>query len=133
VVQFPSRTKFSLLQSAQMGPAAHPTTCSIGKGDISLGRGGQGVKLTAVLQRVPSLKMRRVILHFPLCLLGEVTNRDDFIHHTILSSDMTIITKLGNKVRRSFRKQGNKHSDVQISIPTLVCRLHMGSPPCRRH
>ena len=96
--------KFSLLQSAQMDSASHPTTCPIGKGDISLGRGGRGVKLTAILHRVPSLKMRRVILHFPPCLLGEVTNRDDFTHHTILSSDMTIIIKLGNKLRRSFKK-----------------------------
>jgi hypothetical protein len=126
VVQFPSQTKFSLLQSVQMGSAAHPTTCSIGKGDISLGRGGQGVKLTALLHRIPTLKIRRVIIHFPLCLFGEVTNRDDFTHHTILSSDMTIITKLGNKVRRSLKNEGNKHSDAKISIPTLKCRWHMG-------
>jgi hypothetical protein len=71
VVQFPSRTKF-LLQSVQMGSAAHPTFCSIGTGEFSLGKGGQGVTLTALLHRVPSFKMRSVILHSPLRLFGEV-------------------------------------------------------------
>jgi len=48
-----------------------PAEIAILLGDISLRTGGQGVKLTALDHRVPSLKMRRVILHSPLCLLGE--------------------------------------------------------------
>jgi hypothetical protein len=39
-------------------------------GDLSLGKGGRGVKLTDLLHKVHSFKMRRVILHYPLRLLG---------------------------------------------------------------
>jgi len=57
---------FIILQNFRTGSAAIPASWSVGKGVLSLGLSGRGLKLTAHLYLVQRLRMSRAIPSRPL-------------------------------------------------------------------
>ena len=57
---------FVILHNFQTGSGAIPASWSVGKGDLSLGLSGRGLKLPAHIYLVQRLRMIRALPPFPL-------------------------------------------------------------------